>query len=259
MLPELTNLVEEYMKNNMTNPITESLSRNMLHILSEPEMKQAIQSHILRLVNETIEPRDDFMRSAKTIYINKTDVPDICKRIKDNPVKGGRKQRHSKKKTKKPSKRTTMRQTKGGLEPETIKSVTDQFTQVLGKNIPFYQYLLSQPEKLLKQIETTINITKEDILNNDAFLFDLVKVILCSLEEKMKITSYMDSNQLTTGVLLKQKLFTEEFNGRINDINNEIVVDGEKIETEELVKILIENPDSIAKKDMIQQCIREPY
>ena len=255
MLQELTNLVEEYMKENMTKPVTDALSRNMLHTLNEPEMKQAIQSHILRLVNEAIEPRDDFMRNAKTIYINKNDVPEICKRIEDNPVKGGRKQRRSKKKTKKPSKRITMRQTKGGLEPETIKSVTDQLTQVLGKNIPFYRYLLSQPEKLLKQIETTINITKEDILNNDAFLFDLVKVILCSLEEKIKTTTYIDSNTLTTGVLLKQKIFTEEFNGRINDINNEIVVDGKKIETEELVKILIENRDSIAKKDMIQQCI----
>lgn len=256
MLQESTHLVEEYMKENMTRTVTDALSRNILHILNEPEMKHAIQSHILHLVNSTIEPRNDFIRSAQTIYIKKEDVSDICNHLADKKIRGGRKQRHSKKKMKKTSKRVTIRQIsqKGGFDPEIIKSVTNQFTQVLGKNIPLYQYLLSQPEKLLKQIETTINITKENILDNDAFLFDLVKVILCSLEEKIKNTSYMDSNTLTTGDVLKQKIFTQEFNGKIEEISNELVVDGKKINTKELVKTLIENPDSIAKKDMIQLC-----
>ena len=280
----LQEVVFAHIHKKIDEKMEETIQNKVMEIVNKKENYKLLQGHVIHLGKELIVPPLDYTKSAEHIELGTESAKQLCeksslpyvqptvkqhKNLSSNQVgyktiiPGGASRKRKPRKQRISRRRKISQKQHGGTIDENIAAQLGElgklFTNAMDKNIPMYKYILQQPEKVMEELQKTLNVSVKEIKENRTFMYELFRLIICEFDEKIKINTFVGSGGITTPEKLKQVMFTTTFHKGIEALNTTLTIDGEKQGAKEIVELLMKK-DTVIKYDLGEYCnqLRNP-
>ena len=174
------NDIINHIQRRVGTKVTDIIGSKLKEIYNNNEFQQEFQSHIITYCNDKgVRINDNLIQdNVGPIYINDSELTDICTPPPSTESKNGGKNVTRRKKRK--------RLQEGGNEIVQIRLDDSQMDEMTQSVQSIFKWLLQQPQKTLDSLKTTIIETKEDLLKNDLFLKQILYLFKCALDQKLE-------------------------------------------------------------------------
>jgi hypothetical protein len=255
----LQEVVFAHIHKKIDEKMEETIQNKVMKIVNENETR--LQGHVKVLGDSLIVPALDYTKSAEHIELGTESAKQLC--VNQKRIPGGASRKRKPRKQRISRRRKISQKQHGGTIDENIAAQLGElgklFTNAMDKNIPMYKYILQQPEKVMEELQKTLNVSVKEIKENRTFMYELFRLIICEFDKKIKINTFVGSGGITTPEKLEQVMFTPTFHKGIEALNTTLTIDGKKQGAKEIVELLMKK-DTVIKDDLGEYCnqLRNP-
>ena len=252
-MPTLQEVVLDHIDKKIDEKMEETIQNKVMKIVNEN--KTRLQGHVMNLGNNLIVPTLDYIKNAKSIELGNEFAKQLCvhKQIKQ----GGASRKRKPRKQRISRRRKKIRKQHGGTIDANIAMqlgvLGKLFTNAMDKNMPMYQYILQQPEKVMEELQKTLHVSVKEIKENRTFMYELFRLIICEFDKKIKNDTFPDSGGTKTPEKLNQIIFTTTFHNGIDALNTTLTIDNKDQGAKEIVELLMKN-NTVIKDDIGEYC-----
>lgn len=275
-MPTLQEVVFAHIDKKIDEKMEETIQNKVMETVNKEENYTRLQGYVMHLGNNLIVPSLDYTKNGKHIELGTKFAKQLCEKSSQPSLQpsvqysvhkqikqgGASRKRKPRKQCISRRKKISQKQYGGTIDANIAMQLGvlgKLFTNAMDKNMPMYQYILQQPEKVMEELQKTLNVSVKEIKENRTFMYELFRLIICEFDEKIKKNTFAGSGGIKTPEKLNQIIFTPTFHTGIEALNTTLTIDGEKQGAKEIVELLMKN-DTVIKDDIGKYCnqLRNP-
>ena len=262
----LVQVVLAHIYKKIYEKMEETIQNIVIKIINEEKNYNLLPGHVMNLGNKLIVPTLDYIKNADFIELGTESAKQLCKKsslpsmqhsVDKQIIQGGASRKRKPRKQRISRRRKISQKQHGGTIDENIAMQSGVlgklFTNAMEKNMPMYKYILQQPEKVMEELQKTLNVSVKEIKDNRTFMYELFRLIICEFDKKIKNDTFAGSDGIKTPEKLDQIIFTPTFYTEIEALNTTLTIDKKEQGAKEIVELLMKK-NTVIKDDLGEYC-----